>query len=397
MTNANSLEKGLQDGWTRATFVLRKDYLSKLKAVSYWERKKIKEVIDEALRNYLKGKKIKSISNGGACMLRLCVGLLGSMFAVLLYCVPAAAIDGNASPVHNNSSNAVWSISAQTGFQHMDLNFKAPFVRSPNIGVELYTRSPLHLRLQNSNLWVNGIGADVKKSGFSGFFEWKANKPRDADVTAHSEPFWGRLDHVKWHDCHLKWWAINAGAGLDITDHFTIQAGLRAERLYLGLRNPVDRQGLIPYFHNQFGDGYRGHLESKLLIPWVGVQVQTSRLNGSLRFSPYAHTDLKIPFTYYFVATPLTAIEHQDYSFKHNGMWLEGSLAYDIYKTTTWSCSLWAQASWLWNDGRTYSTYQGDIYMSGSPIMQIRDYSSEKDGKYNTGIYGIGLRINYYF
>jgi len=58
--NANSVEKGLQDGWTRATFVLRKDYLSKLKAVSYWDRKKMKDVIDEALSAYLKGKRTKS-------------------------------------------------------------------------------------------------------------------------------------------------------------------------------------------------------------------------------------------------------------------------------------------------------------------------------------------------
>ena len=61
MVEANSLEKGLQDGWTRATFVLRKDYLSKFKAVSYWERKKMKEVIDEALGSYLKGKRIKPV------------------------------------------------------------------------------------------------------------------------------------------------------------------------------------------------------------------------------------------------------------------------------------------------------------------------------------------------
>ncbi len=50
-------EKGLKDGWTRATFILRRDYLEKLKASAYWERKKIKEVIDEALGSYLKGKK----------------------------------------------------------------------------------------------------------------------------------------------------------------------------------------------------------------------------------------------------------------------------------------------------------------------------------------------------
>lgn len=59
MANVNSLEKGLQEGWIRATFVLRKVYLGKLKAVSFWDRKKMKDVIDEALGSYLKGKKIK--------------------------------------------------------------------------------------------------------------------------------------------------------------------------------------------------------------------------------------------------------------------------------------------------------------------------------------------------
>jgi hypothetical protein len=61
MVEVNSLEKGLRDGWTRATFVLRKDHLNKLKAVSYWDRKKMKEVMDEALGSYLRGKRIKPL------------------------------------------------------------------------------------------------------------------------------------------------------------------------------------------------------------------------------------------------------------------------------------------------------------------------------------------------
>ena len=56
-------EKGLQDGWTRATFILRRDYLERLKASAYWKRKKIKEVIDEALGLYLKGKKPRTKTN----------------------------------------------------------------------------------------------------------------------------------------------------------------------------------------------------------------------------------------------------------------------------------------------------------------------------------------------
>jgi hypothetical protein len=50
-------QQGLKEGWTRATFILRKDHLEKIKSLSYWERKKIKEVVDEALKLYLKGKK----------------------------------------------------------------------------------------------------------------------------------------------------------------------------------------------------------------------------------------------------------------------------------------------------------------------------------------------------
>jgi uncharacterized protein YnzC (UPF0291/DUF896 family) len=60
----NSSQKGLIDGWTRDTFILRKDYLEKIRALAYWERKKIKDVVDEALGSYLKRKKIKPNKSG---------------------------------------------------------------------------------------------------------------------------------------------------------------------------------------------------------------------------------------------------------------------------------------------------------------------------------------------
>ncbi len=54
-----SSQKGLQDGWSRATFILKKEYIEKLKALSYWERTTIKEIVDEALSDYFKDKDIK--------------------------------------------------------------------------------------------------------------------------------------------------------------------------------------------------------------------------------------------------------------------------------------------------------------------------------------------------
>jgi hypothetical protein len=53
-------QKGLKDGWIRATFILRKVYLDNLKALAYWERRKIKEVVDEALRLYLRRRKTRT-------------------------------------------------------------------------------------------------------------------------------------------------------------------------------------------------------------------------------------------------------------------------------------------------------------------------------------------------
>jgi hypothetical protein len=59
MVAIKTSQKGLKKGWTRATFILRNDYLEKIKALAYWERKKVKEIVDELLGFHLKGKKIK--------------------------------------------------------------------------------------------------------------------------------------------------------------------------------------------------------------------------------------------------------------------------------------------------------------------------------------------------
>jgi hypothetical protein len=53
-------QRGLKDGWIRATFILRKNHLGELKALAFWERKKIKEVINEVLRLYLKRKETRA-------------------------------------------------------------------------------------------------------------------------------------------------------------------------------------------------------------------------------------------------------------------------------------------------------------------------------------------------
>lgn len=50
----NKSQSGLPEGYTRATIITHEATLSKIKAIAYWERLLIKEVIDEALESYVK-------------------------------------------------------------------------------------------------------------------------------------------------------------------------------------------------------------------------------------------------------------------------------------------------------------------------------------------------------
>ena len=59
-TSSNAAKAGLKDGWTRATFIVREESLNKLKALAYWDRKGIKDILDEALQAYLRDKNLPS-------------------------------------------------------------------------------------------------------------------------------------------------------------------------------------------------------------------------------------------------------------------------------------------------------------------------------------------------
>lgn len=59
---SKSSQEGLSNGWTRATFIVQEEHLEKLKALAYWERVTIKEVVADALSLYLQNKVIDPIN-----------------------------------------------------------------------------------------------------------------------------------------------------------------------------------------------------------------------------------------------------------------------------------------------------------------------------------------------
>jgi hypothetical protein len=55
--STSTSSKGLPEGWTRATFIVRQDLVEKVKRAAYWDRRQIKDIVTEALDAYLADKK----------------------------------------------------------------------------------------------------------------------------------------------------------------------------------------------------------------------------------------------------------------------------------------------------------------------------------------------------
>ena len=52
-----SSQEGTKEKETRATFIINEDLLDKIKAIAYWDRKLMKDVLDIALQEYVDKKK----------------------------------------------------------------------------------------------------------------------------------------------------------------------------------------------------------------------------------------------------------------------------------------------------------------------------------------------------
>jgi len=55
-----------QEGeWIRSTFIIRKEHVENIKAVAYWERKRMKDILDEALEHYFINNKLEYVKKKG--------------------------------------------------------------------------------------------------------------------------------------------------------------------------------------------------------------------------------------------------------------------------------------------------------------------------------------------
>jgi hypothetical protein len=56
-----SVERGAKPGYQRATFLVKKELLVKIKAQAYWQRRQVKKVLEEALTEYFKNRTVRPL------------------------------------------------------------------------------------------------------------------------------------------------------------------------------------------------------------------------------------------------------------------------------------------------------------------------------------------------
>ena len=54
MMAITSVQRGLKAGETRATFIVKEEALEKIKAIAYWDRQNIKDIVQVAIEAYIK-------------------------------------------------------------------------------------------------------------------------------------------------------------------------------------------------------------------------------------------------------------------------------------------------------------------------------------------------------
>jgi len=59
--NLKRAQKASSTGCIKATFIVDQELNNKIKALAYWKRLTVKEVVSEAFENYLQGKNVKPI------------------------------------------------------------------------------------------------------------------------------------------------------------------------------------------------------------------------------------------------------------------------------------------------------------------------------------------------
>jgi hypothetical protein len=256
------------------------------------------------------------------------------------------------------------SIAAQIGYGYIGLDLNMQAAQAIND----FTRADLNLAFKNVVVPIGSL--QVRAQASSGLFvalRLQGNAPRDIAINTPDAPLGGGPDFNlatltlswvnprKWDGANLQWWMLEGDIGCRVSPHLSALAGLRRDKLSVGLTNPRDAAGqplnldiAVPAAGFFLTRTMQADFSSEAWIPCLGVEIAGPRYRASLLWGPYAWTAMRLPYRYRLDPYGGLRIEF-DYECKEveTANLLECNAEYDFNVSSRVACRLWTTGNWM--------------------------------------------------
>lgn len=243
--------------------------------------------------------------------------------------------------------NVVLTPSFKWGYHWTALHIDAPISAglSPDNGAVLGIES-LDASLKSSSMWVASARLAAQVGDWYVFFSAEGAVPHRVSAYFDRHPMFqlsGPDTPIVMKDSRLSWWLVEGGAGYEVRDRVVLFTGLRRDQFAAKVSKPeLQGSGSLPLTQS---DRLNGDLLARIWIPYVGINVSGSRFSGSLSYSPFGYSQLKLPWTH--TNQPDQIAETALYSFETPGIFLEGKCDWDTSVCQRVDLGVWVKATWL--------------------------------------------------
>ncbi len=133
----------------------------------------------------------------------------------------------------------------QVGYKSIGLSYSLPFAPIAYYG-------SVDLSFQDAGVWVGSVGFDAHLlSTLFVSLRADANARKNISVVEGEDYKWNGPTPYNWSGSQLQWWDIDGMVGYTFYRDWSVVAGVRYEKLTVGLRNAVDATG-TPVNYNTY-------------------------------------------------------------------------------------------------------------------------------------------------
>ena len=316
----------------------------------------------------------------GACLKKSCLSLFIAGLVLVSVNISGAQVLSSIPGVGNLELGSVKVVPfAQVGYKNIGFSFNLPL--SSSVVFDPDRSLALDLSFRDAGVWVGSIGFDARLlSTFFVSLRADGNATKNIEVfTAENFRYYGNPNPYTWRGSQLQWWDIDGMAGYDFCKDWSVVAGLRYDKLTVGLRDPVDATGrplpitipLPPPSTASQTVSTTGDLTVKTWIPYIGLQLNTTNYKALLVYSPFASPEVITPQKLLAVIRRTSLPVEQEgfvWKFTKTGSFLEGSFEYNMPIRESLQLGLWARGTWTrfsgdgsW-DGNHVADGEGNTY-----------------------------------